>query len=407
VLATFNREQRPNQAYPIFIDTQSGGVHSVGASLAAQQKSGAYAGSARDFRFEVEAPFGTAALWPITTKGEECVWRLAPSRLLADWEKGYIKVSRNRRKGERNQFSVQYLPAGVISKVETGEIAVLGRESGVPTLRLGANTTAGAAIPSIWTESSHRTNVGNDHLKDVLGDKRFPYPKPTPLVADIVSGFAQSGKHAVVLDFFGGSGTTAEAVMRLNVQDGGTRRCIMVTNNELPESVSRSLRAEDWRPGDPEWESQGVYERVTRPRIQTVVSGIRPDGSTYSDGLHQNLEFFTLTYEAPLRVASHLDFERLAPLLWLRAGSRGRRIEDVTKGWDVADAYGVLADLDEVKLFVHAVGEQEGLEIAFIVTDEDRLFESVIRQLPDQVEPVRLYQAYLRNFEIESGRGLR
>jgi len=53
------------------------------------------------------------------------------------------------------------------------------------------------------------------------------------------------------------------------------------------------------------------------------------------------------------------------------------------------------------------LAEQEGLEIAFIVTDEDRLFESVIRQLPDQVEPVRLYQAYLRNFEIESGRGLR
>ena len=40
-----------------------------------------------------------------------------------------------------------------------------------------------------------------------------------------------------------------------------------------------------------------------------------------------------------------------------------------------------------------------------IVTDEDRLFEVVAQQLPDHVEPVRLYEAYLRNFEIESGRG--
>ena len=38
-------------------------------------------------------------------------------------------------------------------------------------------------------------------------------------------------------------------------------------------------------------------------------------------------------------------------------------------------------------------------------TDEDRLFESVSRELPDHIEPVRLYEAYLRNFEIESGRG--
>ena len=40
-----------------------------------------------------------------------------------------------------------------------------------------------------------------------------------------------------------------------------------------------------------------------------------------------------------------------------------------------------------------------------IVTDEDRLFESLARELPDHVEPVRLYESYLRNFEIESGRG--
>ena len=71
------------------------------------------------------------------------------------------------------------------------------------------------------------------------------------------------------------------------------------------------------------------------------------------------------------------------------------------------EAYGVLADLDQVEPFLKAVAEQERLEIAFIVTDEDRLFESVVRELPEHVQPVRLYEAYLRNFEIESGRGLR
>ena len=126
-----------------------------------------------------------------------------------------------------------------------------------------------------------------------------------------------------------------------------------------------------------------------------------------ADGFEENVEFFTLTYESPLRVASNRDFERIAPLLWLRAGARGRRIEDVSRGWDVAEAYGVLADLDTVDDFVRAVSGQEGPSIAFIVTDEDRLFQSVVRDLPGGVEPVRLYEAYLRNFEIEAGRGVR
>jgi adenine-specific DNA-methyltransferase len=126
-----------------------------------------------------------------------------------------------------------------------------------------------------------------------------------------------------------------------------------------------------------------------------------------ADGFEENVEFFTLTYEAPLRVASHREFERIAPLLWLRAGSRGRRIDDVSKGWDVAEAYGVLADLDQVDAFVQVIRELSDLDVAFIVTDEDRLFESVVRSLPDHVEPVRLYEAYLRNFEIEAGRGAR
>ena len=45
--------------------------------------------------------------------------------------------------------------------------------------------------------------------------------------------------------------------------------------------------------------------------------------------------------------------------------------------------------------------------MVFVVTDEDRLFASVCRELPAHVEAVRLYEAYLRNFEIEAGRSTR
>jgi adenine-specific DNA-methyltransferase len=120
-----------------------------------------------------------------------------------------------------------------------------------------------------------------------------------------------------------------------------------------------------------------------------------------------NVEFFSLTYEAPLRVSSNREFAKIAPLLWLRAGSRGRRIDNISGGWDVADVYGVIADLDESEVFLKAIVENEQVAMAFIVTDEDKLFEALVAGLPDHVEPVRLYEAYLRNFEIEAGRAAR
>lgn len=404
VLATFDREQRPNQAYPVFIDVESGALHSVGASLAEKLKRGEYAGDASDYRYEVSAPAGTVAVWPITTKGEERVWRLIPDRLMSDWAKGYIKVSPNRRASDRNAFSLQYLPAGVIQKVESGEIPVLGRMGSVPTLQLGENKTTGAALPSIWAVKSHRTSVGTDHLKSVLGDRRFPYPKPVDFVADVISGFAEVGREAIILDFFGGSGSTTEAVLALNSRDGGRRCSILITNNEVSAKDRSELQRRGLRGGDHTWESIGVFENVTRPRIETIATGVRTSGSSYSDGYGENVEFFTLTYEAPLRVSANREFEKIAPLLWLRAGSQGRRIEDVASGWDVADRYGVLADLNQSEAFIEAMAAKDSIRIAFIVTDEDRLFESVVRELPEHVEPVRLYEAYLHNFEIETSR---
>jgi adenine-specific DNA-methyltransferase len=178
------------------------------------------------------------------------------------------------------------------------------------------------------------------------------------------------------------------------------------------------LRKQGLRPGERGWEKWGICDHITKPRIEAAITGKTPDGEPIkgeykftdefpmADGFEENVEFFTLTYEAPLRVSSNREFAEIAPLLWLRAGSQGRRIESLDDGWDVADTYGVIADLDQSELFLKAVAEAgDDLRIAFIVTDEERLFQTLCRELPDHVEPVRLYEAYLRNFEIESGRG--
>lgn len=78
---------------------------------------------------------------------------------------------------------------------------------------------------------------GTSELAEMIGpDSNFPYPKPSSLLEYLISMYF-SATHGypqdfIVLDFFAGSGTTLQAVASLNSLDGGTRRCILVTNNE-------------------------------------------------------------------------------------------------------------------------------------------------------------------------------
>ena len=77
------------------------------------------------------------------------------------------------------------------------------------------------------------TQVGTGEVSDIFGDgKAFTFPKPTGLISHLLSFVVQKDKDALVLDFFAGSGTTAHAVMKLNAEDGGKRRFILVSSTE-------------------------------------------------------------------------------------------------------------------------------------------------------------------------------
>ena len=328
----------------------------------------------------------TVAVWPIDSNGIERKWRYA----------------RQTVEGIRHLLVVKQLTRGPLS----GDVEVLiAKEEGKQR--------------TVWQGSKYDASTHGTQLVKALTGRSFPFPKSLYAVEECIDLVVRNRPEAIVLDFFAGSGTTAHAVMRLNNQDRGRRTTISITNNEVSAEDQTALRRAGMRPGDQNWNTRGICDHITKPRIAAAVTGLTPVGEPIkgdykftdefpmAEGFEENVEFFTLTYEAPLRVASNRDFAGIAPLLWLRAGSRGRRIEDASSGWDVAEAYGVLADLDQVEPFLHSLAAQEDARLAFIVTDEDRLFETVVRQLPDGIEPVRLYESYLRNFELESGRGLR
>jgi adenine-specific DNA-methyltransferase len=253
-------------------------------------------------------------------------------------------------------------------------------------------------------------------LTALLPGRKFPYAKSLYAVEDCLRLAVGEKAHSIVLDFFTGSGTTAHAVMRLNRQDGGRRQCISVTNNEVAADEQRALREKRLRPGDTEWERWGICDYITKPRVEAAITGKAPSGDPIKDdykftdefpmseGFEENAEFFTLTYETPVSVNYNIAFARIASLLWLRAGSRGNRIDKLpAEGWAVVGSYGLLVDLDVAAPFIKAVSKAKDLRVAYIVTDDDRRFQAIARRLPEGVEPVRLYESYLTNFSFTNG----
>ncbi|MBM7500656.1 adenine-specific DNA-methyltransferase [Brachybacterium muris] len=398
------RAGHPETFYPFFINLDGKSIHSVGEPI----------GVGAD-RHATVAPEGTFAVWPIRQNGTEGRWRLKPATVRKVLEAGCIRIGTV--KGETTP--IYYLAEGERAKIEAGVYTVIGRRSDgsveTSTLALAERNT----VPGTqWRIGSHdATQYGTRLLLNFMPDRKFPFPKSLYAVEDALRFFVKDKPYAVVLDFFSGSGTTAHALMRLNKQDGGRRQCISVTNNEVSADEQRALRRQGLRPGDEDWESQGICDYITKPRVTAAITGKTPEGEPIkgdykftdefpmSEGFEENAAFFTLTYEAPLSVRHNRAFERIAPMLWMRAGSQGRIITDLGEdGWDVAETYAVLGNLDQAGDFVARVAEEESVRTAFIVTDDDSAFQMVCRDLPSAVLPVRLYESYLQNFMLRGGR---
>lgn len=397
-----SRADRPKLFYPIFVDPRKKSVVGTGDSPNLEVKR------------SVTAPTGLVAVWPVRKDGSEGNWQLGPTALMKHVAQGRVRLGGSREDG----YVVYYIKGGEFEKITRGDYPVLGRnEDG--SLKLGSSAEiVNLAIPGTqWRVPAHdATQYGSRLLSSFIPGRSFPFPKSLYSVEDALRFFVTDKKEAVVLDYFSGSGTTAHAVMRLNRQDGGRRQCISVTNNEVAASEHDSLRKADLRPGDYAWEQWGICDYVTKPRVKAAMTGLTPEGEPIrgdykfndvfpmSEGFEENAEFFTLTYETPISVSHNMAFARIAPLLWLRAGATGKRIDKLpAEGWAVADMYGILFDVDAATPFIKSVKNASSLRLAYIVTDDDRRFQAIAKRMPEGVEPVRLYESYLTNFSFANG----
>jgi len=396
------REDSPAGFYPVFIDPNGPKIAAIGDALPL----------GRSHENEV-TPKGMVALWPIRKNGSDGRWRLGSGTLRERLARGLVRVGGTEDRG----FTLYYLPPAEVKKLTDGTYEVLGHRADGSPITSKSEARPSSVPTTQWRISSHdATQYGSRLLANVMPDRKFPYPKSLYAVEDALRFIVKDKPHAVILDFFSGSGTTAHSVMRLNKQDDGKRQCISVTNNEVAADEQKALREKKLRPGDAEWERWGICDYITKPRVEAAISGKTPDGEPIkgdykftdefpmADGFSENAEFFTLTYETPVAVNYQSAFARIAPLLWLRAGSAGRRIDKVPgAGWEVVDTYGLLVELDRATAFLKSARKAKTLRIAYIVTDDERRFQALARRLPEGVEAIRLYESYLTNFAFANG----
>lgn len=152
-------------------------------------------------------------------------------------------------------------PATMKALLESGRILFGEDENKQPERKYFLEENMFENTPSIYENA----DSADDMLEDI--GVQFEYPKPISEAMYVINNIHPEPK--IILDFFAGSGTTAHAVLELNKLYGGHRKCIVCTNNE-----------------------DNICDEVTYPRIKTVITGKRSDGSEYSEGIEANLMYY-------------------------------------------------------------------------------------------------------------------
>jgi adenine-specific DNA-methyltransferase len=111
----------------------------------------------------------------------------------------------------------------------------------------------------------HSQDISEKKVEEMMGAKLFLYRKPMELMKKIIEQ-GTSGDEKIILDFFAGSGTTAQAVMELNLEDGGNRQCICAQIPEVLEETSEAYKA-----------GYRTIADITRARIDKVIAKLKTE----------------------------------------------------------------------------------------------------------------------------------
>lgn len=248
------------QFYPIYVDDSTKQIIKIGTYLTPEQS-----------LTDVETIQGATAVFPIREDGKHMNWGLTGESLQYALDNGCVRVTSSSNPYQKYNFAYVTIPS--IKKALEGTYIIAGeKEDGSKIILLPDGKES--QKPTVWKKTSYDANAyGTKLIGKFLIDKRFSFPKSLYSVYDALKVYLEDKKDAVVLDFFAGSGTTQHAINLLNAEDGGTRKCIMVTNNEVSADEEKQLSEMGFHKGDEEWEKLGIARYVTWPRTKCTIEG--------------------------------------------------------------------------------------------------------------------------------------
>ena len=399
------RNSRPNQFYPVFVSNSDGRIISIGDVV----KHGVD-------RNSIPVPEGCTALWPLSKDGDERLWSLVPEQARINFEKGYLRV--NNWNSEKRTGTVYYLPSGTIDDIENGKAEIVGynADGSVEAKYHSEGTTPPKRV---WNMKTHNAETYGTNILNAIIGKRFDYPKSLYAVHDSLRFYVERKKDALIIDFFSGSGTTLHAVNLLNAEDGGHRRCIMVTNNEVSEAEAKVLMKQGIKPSDEEWEKLGIARYVTWPRTVCSIEGHDVNGNPLkgnylgsnipmADGFKTNAAYFKLGFLDKASIRIGRQFREMLPILWMKAGCFGPcpvLVDQKVPEYMLLpeNRMAILNDNSCFKRFAEEVGNALEIETVYLVTDSDADYRSMSKGL-NVKQTYQLYRDYLDNFRINSRR---
>lgn len=151
------RTDRKHQFYPIFLDSKSGKLHSIGEPLLPVTAD----------KNKITPPHGTLAVWPIRKDGSEGRWQVGNKRLKELFDKGHASIGRF---NGTNKVSFSYVTDNLFDQIESGEIIITGRDhNGVVTLTFSDDATTTENPKTMWNKTSHSASeYGTTLLRSMI-----------------------------------------------------------------------------------------------------------------------------------------------------------------------------------------------------------------------------------------------